>query len=153
MLPNNANQLHHVIVIWLLLVCTLSGLTLLYSLHITNYPHVLCVLLCSYLSLTKHSKLCFLLDKHYNNSLEWIRIIIMAYKCITNLYRETIWALKTINIKKKNHIDTLGPSFELAILSYNSQRGHKLLPILLCIRHNKLVQDWQKGLLTANRHL
>ena len=146
MLPNNANQLHHVIVIWLLLVCILSGLTLLYSLHITNYPTcpLLCVLCCD-VNLTKHSNLTFLLDKHYNNSLEWVRIIIIAYKCITNLYRETIWAFKTINIKKKKHIDTLGPSFELAILSYNSQRGHKLLPILLCISHNKLVQDWQKA--------
>ena len=101
MLPNNANQLHHVIVIWLLLVCILSGLTLLYSLHITNYPHVLCV--CSDVNLTKHSKLTFLLDKHYNNSLEWVMIIIIiAYKCITNLYRETIRAFKAINIKRRN---------------------------------------------------
>ena len=93
----------------------------------------------------------FLLDKHYNNSLESFRIIIIVlYKCRTNLYRETIWAITAINIKKKKHIDTLRPIFRILLdLIKQLTTGNKLLPILLCINHNKLTYKIDKRLVNC----
>ena len=123
-------------------------------LYVSQINHMSFVLWCTSTFLTSIPD-TFLLDKHYNNSLESFRIIIIVlYKCRTNLYRETIWAITAINIKKRNILILWGPSFAFyLILSNNSPRGTNYSQYCCALTITSLHTRLTKGLLTANRHL